>query len=135
MRKFRLLRTCVLSYFGQGKDIVAGSPTKLREAQNKEYEDGEHAPEEEKGREEMNGVIIYDSYAKLVGCEKIVEYFQNKTFEKINPNILFTKEETKQSVKDVFGDRARERDFASDQDRNLFRNLPRFSMQRDFSNP
>jgi hypothetical protein len=121
--------------FGQGKDIVAGSPTKLREAQDKEYEDGEHTPEEVKGREEMNGVIIYDSYAKLVGCEKIVEYFQNKTFEKINPNILFTKEETKQSVKDVFGDRARERDFASDQDRNLFRNLPRFSMQRDFSNP
>ena len=117
--------------FGQGKDIVAGSPTKI--GNKNEDEDG--ASEEKEGREEMNGIIVYDSYAKLTGCEKIVNYFQDKRYEKVNQNILFSKDEIKQSTRDIFGDRARERDFASEQDRNLFRNLPRFSPQRDFSNP
>ena len=48
---------------------------------------------------------------------------------------MFSKEETKQTVRDVFSDKARERDFTSDQDRHFFKNLPRFSGQRDFSNP
>ena len=26
-------------------------------------------------REEMNGIIVYDSYASLTGCNKIVEYY------------------------------------------------------------
>lgn len=62
----------------------------------------------------MNGIIVYDSYAKLTGCEKIVNYFQNKTYEKIDHTILFSKEETKKAMKEIFAERARERDFASD---------------------
>jgi len=30
-----------------------------------------------KAREEMNGVIVYDSYARITGNTKIVEYFEN----------------------------------------------------------
>ena len=83
----------------------------------------------------MNGIIIYDSYAKLTGCDKIVNYFENKTYEKIDPNSLFSKEEIQKSVKEIFIEKARERDFACEQDRTLYKNLPRFSAQRDFSNP
>jgi len=74
----------------------------------------------------MGGVIVYDSYAKLTGCEKIVNYFSSKTLPKLNPYILFSKEETKEAVRGVFGDKARERDFSSEFDKYLFRNLPRF---------
>jgi len=49
--------------------------------------------------------------------------------------LLFSKEECKQICKDIFNDKVRERDFPSDYDRYLFKNLPRFHTQRDFSNP
>ena len=62
----------------------------------------------------MNGVIIYDSYAKLTGCEKIVKYFEERTYEKVDHNILFTKDEVKQAYRDCFSEKARERDFTSD---------------------
>lgn len=60
----------------QGKDIVAGSPTKLRRRDSEMADEDaqEVVPEEQTGRIEMNGTIIYDSYAKLTGCEKIVNY-------------------------------------------------------------
>lgn len=124
--------------FGQGKDIVAGSPKKHNRdgCEFEEVEDAEiQTPEELMGREEMNGIIVYDSYAKLIGCEKIVNYFENQVYQKIDQNILFSKDETKKAVKDIFTERARERDFANDQDRFVFKNLPRFSPQRDFTNP
>lgn len=47
----------------------------------KQEEDEE---EEEKGREEMDGIIVYDSYAKLTGCEKICKYFEEKPAVKLN---------------------------------------------------
>jgi|TARA_B110000285_G_C14799285_1_gene456653 hypothetical protein len=62
---------------------VAGSPTRVgrkvdeglyfkdEQAENAKEEETEDV-EEQKGREEMNGTIVYDSYAKLTGCEKIV---------------------------------------------------------------
>ena len=75
----------------------------------------------------MGGIIVYDSYAKLTGCEKIVQYFSERTLPKVNPYILFTKEEAKQAAKAVFErDKARERDFSCEFDRYLFKNLPRF---------
>lgn len=33
-------------------------------------------PEEEKQREEMGGVLVYDAYARMKGCEKIEKYFE-----------------------------------------------------------
>jgi hypothetical protein len=74
----------------------------------------------------MGGVIVYDSYANLTGCEKIVNHFKHHSLPKVNPNILFSKEETKEAVKSLFGEKARERDFSSEYDKNIFRNLPRF---------
>ena len=59
-----------ISADGQGRDIVAGSPTKVdrrvddanifkQENENEEEEE----EEENVGGEEMNGIIVYDSYA------------------------------------------------------------------------
>ena len=83
----------------------------------------------------MGGIIVYDSYAKLTGCEKIVKYFDEKKDEKIDPYKLFSHQETKDVIKEIFSEKVRERDFACDNDKMLFRNLPRFQNQRDFSNP
>jgi hypothetical protein len=113
----------------QGRDIVAGSPTKIPAAE---------LEVELAGRQEMGGTIVYDSYARLTGCEKIEQYFSTCQKTKINPYILFSKEEVKEVMKErtqLFGDKARERDFVNDNDRYLYRNLPRFSAERDFTNP
>ena len=32
--------------------------------------------EEETQREEMGGILVYDAYAKMLGCEKIEKYFE-----------------------------------------------------------
>ena len=62
---------------------MAGSPTKHNRGGD-EFEENEENEEKSldlpQGREEMNGIIVYDSYAKLVGCEKIVKYFQDHTY-------------------------------------------------------
>ena len=83
----------------------------------------------------MGGTIVYDSYAELTGCEKIVQYFAGRPLPKVNPYILFSKEEAKEAAKGVFGEKARERDFTCEYDEYLFKNLPRFQTQRDFSKP
>jgi hypothetical protein len=42
--------------------------------------------------------------------------------------------ESKEVTKELFGEQARARDFMCDQDKNFFRNLPRFLPQRDYVN-
>ena len=64
-----------MSPVDQGADIVAGSPTKHTRTEPEEDQSFEDPPDVPQAREEMNGVVIYDSYAKLTGCEKIVQYF------------------------------------------------------------
>lgn len=83
----------------------------------------------------MNGTIIYDSYAKLTGCEKIVNYHSSQLQHKIDTKILFKKDETKEVIKNLFSEKVRERDFNNDCDRAFYKNLPKFSTQRDFSEP
>ena len=39
--------------------------------------------EEETQREEMGGILVYDSYAKMKGCEKIEKYFEENTPPKV----------------------------------------------------
>jgi hypothetical protein len=39
--------------------------------------------EEEKQREEMGGVLVYDAYARLKGCEKIEKYFEENPPQKV----------------------------------------------------
>ena len=124
----------ILTAAGQGRDIVAGSPTKAMAQPDQPLPaEAEQAPD--RGRQEMGGTIVYDSYAELTGCEKIVQYFSGRPLTKVNPYILFSKEEAKEAAKGVFGDKARERDFYCEYDRYLFKNLPRFQTQRDFSKP
>ena len=36
----------------------------------------EEKPEEETQREEMDGILVYDAYARMMGCEKIENYFE-----------------------------------------------------------
>ena len=107
----------------QGKDIVAGSPTKFTRALSGTNIEQQ---EQEEGRREMDGIIVYDSYARMTGCEKIVNYHNGKEAYKVDQNILFSKEEAKEVYKTIFSEKARERDFACDTDRHFFKNLPRF---------
>ena len=71
-----------MSPVDQGADIVAGSPTKHTRTDHEDDQSFEEpkTPDVPMAREEMNGVIIYDSYAKLTGCEKIVQYFEERTY-------------------------------------------------------
>ena len=80
-------------------------------------------------------MIVYDSYAKLAGCTKIVEYWASQEPRKVDTRILFSQQEVKVLQKTLFYEKARERDFQCEQDRNVWRNLPRFQTQRDFTKP
>lgn len=82
--------------------------------------------DEERAREEMGGVIVYDSYAKLSGCTKIVEYWATQDRRKVDTRVLFSQQEAKTLQKTLFFEKPRERDFQCDYDRHLWRNLPRF---------
>jgi hypothetical protein len=78
-----------ISADGQGRDMVAGSPTRVDRKETdgnyfKQEDEKEEEEEEEEGRQEMNGTIVYDSYAKLTGCEKICRYFDQKPTVKLN---------------------------------------------------
>jgi len=74
----------------------------------------------------MGGVVVYDSHAELTGNEKIIKYFEENPPVKMDPYIIFGKEELQEIKAEFFAERARERDFASDQDKHLFKNLTRF---------
>ena len=39
--------------------------------------------EEETQREEMGGILVYDAYAKMHGCEKIEKYFEQNIPTKV----------------------------------------------------
>jgi hypothetical protein len=82
----------------------------------------------------MGGILVYDAYARMKGCEKIEKYFEDNVPTKIQTDILFSKAESKEVSKDLFGDQARARDFVCELDKNYFRNLPRFLPQRDYFN-
>jgi len=68
-------------------------------------------PKEPASREEMGGTLVYDSYSRLVGCQKIEDYFNSAALKKLNTEMLFSKSENKEVFKEIFGEKARERDF------------------------
>lgn len=74
----------------------------------------------------MGGVLIYDSYSKMHGNNKLEQYYINNPPGKVNIDILFSKQESKEVSKDIFADKARERDFGTEQDKQFFKNLPKF---------
>jgi len=71
-------------------------------------------------RMELGGILVYDAYARIVGSERLLEYYAQNPVQKINPYILFTKEEVEESTKNHFSGIARERDFASELDKQLY---------------
>lgn len=77
-------------------------------------------------KEEMGGTLVYDSYSKPKGNPKIEEYFNSNPPLKLSTDILFSKAEIKDVSKDIFGEKARERDFGNDQEKYFFKNLPKF---------
>ena len=46
---------------------------------------------EETQREEMGGILVYDAYAKMKGCEKIEQYFEENVPPRVATDILFSK--------------------------------------------
>ena len=115
----------------QGSNSVVDLKCDVEDGSSEENEhaaEEEPAPqkEEETSREEMGGVLVYDSYSKLKGCVKIEQYFAEKVPTKISTDTLFSKAEQKEVLKELFGEKARERDFGCDQDKFFFKNLPKF---------
>ena len=82
----------------------------------------------------MGGILVYDSYARLVGCSKIEEYYAKTIPVKVHTDTVFSKQEIKEIQKDLFQEKVRERDFQTENDKIYFKNLPRFQTQRDFWN-
>jgi len=62
----------------------------------------------------MGGTLVYDAYCKLKGCEKIEQYWNETPYQRVATDILFSKAESKEVSKEIFGEKARERDFGSD---------------------
>ena len=67
--------------------------------------------------EEMGGTLVYNSYAQLSGCKKIDEYWADRNLKKVQTDILFSKNECKEVNKELFGEKARERDFMTENDK------------------
>jgi hypothetical protein len=104
------------------------------DAGDAKHDGADKEEEEATSKEEMGGILVYDSYAKMKGCTKIEEYFATRPPQKVSTDVLFSKTESKEVSRELFGDKARERDFGCDQDKYFYKNLPRFQTQRDFTN-
>jgi hypothetical protein len=50
----------------------------------------------------MGGTLVYDSYARLIGCTKIEEYYATTIPAKIHIDTVFCKSEIKEIQKDLF---------------------------------
>lgn len=78
--------------------------------------------------EELGGTIIYDSQAKLVGCKKIEQYFeetQKNPERQMDAYALFSKFQVEHFTKmGGFDERAKERDFTNEKDRLVHRHMP-----------
>lgn len=70
---------------------------------------------------ELGGILVYDSYAKICGPPKFTKYYsENTPYHRVDPYIIFTKDQVEQTKKDVFSAEARERDFATDLDKQFY---------------
>lgn len=75
--------------------------------------------------------MVYDSYAKIEGSTKHVKYEEEKPTPRVDPYILFTKEEVQQNTQEMFSQPAKERDFSCDLDKQYYQRLPSF-LRREF---
>jgi hypothetical protein len=74
----------------------------------------------------LGGVVVYDSFARIIGNHHLTEYYKANPPQKIDFNKLFTREEITRADK-FFYKEPRERDFSNDFDKFLFKHLPKFS--------
>lgn len=81
--------------------------------------------------EELGGVIVYDSQALLFGCPKVESYYaetRDDPNRRLDPYLLFSQEYVKTTGRSCgFNERPRDRDFNTDHERAIFRNMPKFS--------
>ena len=81
---------------------------------------------EELHRTELGGVVVYDSYARMIGNTHLMKYYESNPPSKIDFTKLFNKTELSRADK-LFYKEPRERDFQTDFDKFLFKHLPKFS--------
>ena len=119
---------------------MQGMVAKLQASASKQHENQineSDSDDELKPLEELGGIIVYDSQAKLIGSQKIEQYFNEVDLNTraIDPYLLFPRS----TVEDLsqlsgFNDPPQARDFHTQQERNLHRNIPKpFPQQRNYA--
>lgn len=85
---------------------------------------------------ELGGILVYDCYARIeTPNNKLSDYYKQNVAQRVNPHLLFTKEQHEQSKKELCIHGARERDFHSDSDKQSFLRLQRHDMKRELKAP
>ena len=74
----------------------------------------------------MGGVVVYDSYARIIGNHHLTSYYEKNSPEKVDFNKLFSTAEVAKADK-LFYKEPRERDFQNDFDKFMFKHLPKFT--------
>lgn len=87
---------------------------------------------EELHRQELGGVVVYDSFARIIGNSHLINYYEANPPKKGEINRLFDRPEIARADK-LFYKEPRERDFQNDFDKFLFKHLPKFAPQREFN--
>ena len=77
-------------------------------------------------------MVVYDAFARIMGNQHLIDYYKNNPPPKTNFNLLFTPQEIAYADK-LFYREPRERDFQNEFDKFLFKHLPKFAPQRDYS--
>jgi hypothetical protein len=86
---------------------------------------------EELHRQELGGVVVYDSFARIIGNHHLTKYYESHPPPRTNFNLHFSPLESAYAEK-LFYKEPRERDFATDFDKFLFKHLPKFAPQREY---
>lgn len=69
---------------------------------------------------ELGGILIYDSQAYINGQATMTQYYKENSPKPLNPYILFEKDEVDRVTQEFFQAEARERDFATDLDKQFY---------------
>ena len=83
-------------------------------------------------RQELGGIVVYDSYARIVGNSHLMAYYDRCPPSRVDFHRLFSRQEIGKADR-LFYKEPRERDFQNDFDKFLFKHLPKFAPQREFN--
>ena len=87
------------------------------------------ATDSPKKRMELGGILVYDSYAVINGSQKLQQYYEQNGLQKVDPYVIFTKEQVQAATEQFFGKEARERDFANELDKLYYQRFPKYDMK------